>query len=392
MLAALAVLAAMTLAPTDVTATSATFHGTVDTPGTAYFQYGTSSTSYSKSTSPQAADGDVSAHVDDLAANTTYHVRLVSDSGNGNDVQFTTAANPKPPTVGNQHATAVTETGVHLSATLNPQGAATTYYFQYGRSAGYGNRSARITVPAGTTQLAVAADVTGLRPYSLYHWRIYATNSAGKTPGRDHTFRTARLATAVTLFADHGTVAWGRGVMLGGRVTGAGTNGMTLALQQDAFPFQTGFTTLRTTHASRDGGYLFSVDNVWTLTRYRVVSQTLHPLASVVAAVRAKARPTIGVRLLGRKRARISGKIRPAVTGELALQRRKASGGWTQIRRRALTDATRYSFKVWRARKVNRAYRVVVLPVKGAYSKAKTRAVVVSRRPGRARGHRAAAG
>ena len=89
---------------------------------------------------------------------------------------------------------------------------------------------------------------------------------------------------------------------------------------------------------------------------------------------------------------RISGTIRPAITGELSLQRRLASGRWAQVRHRELAGATKYSFKVWRTRKVNRAYRVVVLPVKGAYVKARTRAVLVTRRPARARGHRAAAG
>ena len=39
----------------------------------------------------------------------------------------------------------------------------------------------------------------------------------------------------------------------------------------------------------------------------------------------------IGVRNLGRKRARISGTIRPAITGELSLQRRLATGKWAQI-------------------------------------------------------------
>jgi hypothetical protein len=388
MLAALAVLAAMTGAATNVTANSATLNGTDDTAATTRFEYGTTSTYGLTTDDVPVVNGEAHADVNGLTPNTTYHFKIEG----GQDATFKTAPNPKPPTVGNQHATAATETGVHLSATLNPQGAATTYYFQYGRSTGYGNRTARISVPAGTAQVAVAADVAGLRPYTRYHWRIYATNSAGRTPGRDHTFRTARLATAVTLFSDHGTVPWGRGVMLGGRVTGSGTNGMSLALQQDAFPFQTGFTTLRTTHARNDGGYLFSVDNVWTLTRFRVVSQTLHPLYSAVTAVRAKARPTIHLRLLSRKRARISGKIQPAITGELSLQRRARSGRWFQVKHRTLTDSKRYSLKVWRARKVTRAYRVVVLPVKGAYTRAKTRKVVVSRRPGRARGHRAAAG
>jgi hypothetical protein len=393
MLALLAtVLIATTLPATDVTNTTATLNGSVQGATTAHFEYGTTS-SYGLQTPPQAvSDGAVSAPVTSLSPNTTYHFRIVSDAGNGEDVTFKTAANPTPPAISDQVASAVTESGAHLSATLDPNGAETTYYFQYGRSTSYGNRTDRITVPAGTAPIAVQADITGLRPYTRYHWRLYATNAAGKTPGRDHTFRTARLATAVSLYGSRTTVQWGRGLTLGGRVTGSGVNQMTLALEQQAFPFSAGFTEVRTTHAGSDGGYLFDVDNVWTLTRYRVVTQTLHPVTSAVLNVRVKPRVKIGARLLGRKRARISGTIAPAITGELSLQRRLKSGRWTQIKHRALAGATKYAFKVWRARKVNRAYRVVVLPVRGAYVKATTRAVVVSRRPARARGHRAAAG
>jgi hypothetical protein len=388
MLAVLAAVLAMTGSATNVTATSATLNGTDDTNTTTHFDYGTTTAYGLRTADVEVTGGQAQADVTGLTPDTTYHFRIAS----GADARFTTAPNPKPPSIGDQHATAVTASGAHLSATLNPNGAATTYYFQYGRSTGYGNRTARLTVPADAGPIAVAADLTGLRGYTRYHWRLYATNSAGKSPGRDHTFRTARVATALTLFADHTTVPWGRGVTLGGRVTGAGAKGMTLALEQQPFPFAAGFAPVRTTRAGSDGGYLFSVDNVWELTRYRVVSQTQTPLASAVATVRAKPRTSIKARILSRKRARISGTIRPAVTGELSLQRRLASGRWVQVKHRTLTGAQAYSFKVWRQRKVDRAYRVVVLPVKGAYVKATSRKVVVSRRPARARSHRAAAG
>lgn len=387
-----AVLVATTLPATDVTNTTATLNGTVQGATTAHFEYGTTS-SYGIVTPNQAvSDGPVSAAITGLSPNTTYHFRIVSDAGNGDDATFKTAANPTPPTISDQRASAVTESSAHLSATLDPNGAATTYYFQYGRSTSYGNRTERVTVPAGTDPIAVQADITSLRPYTRYHWRLYATNAAGKTPGRDHTLRTARLATAVTLYSSRGTVQWGRGVTLGGRVTGSGVNQMTLALQQQRFPFQEAFTEVRTTHAGSDGGFLFDIDNVWALTRYRVVTQTLHPVTSAVTAVRVKPRVNIRAGLVSRKRARISGTIAPAITGELSFQRRRKSGGWAQIRHRALTGATKYAFKVWRARKLTRAYRVVVLPVRGAYVKATSGAVLVSRRPARARGHRAAAG
>jgi Fibronectin type III domain len=308
----------------------------------------------------------------------------------GGDATFKTLPNPTPPLVSDQHATAVTTESVHFSGTINPNGAATTYYFQYGRSSSYGNRTTELTVPAGDP-VTVEADVSGLRPYTLYHWRLFARNAAGNTPGRDHTFRTGRLATALTFFSARSHVQYGRGVTLGGRVSGAGVNQMTLALQQERFPFGTGFADVRTTHAGEDGGYLFDIDRVWGLTRFRVVTRTQTPLTSAVVPVRVTPAAGIGVRNLGRKRARISGTLRPAITGELSLQRRLATGRWAQIKHRAITGAKTFSFKVFRARKVTRAYRVVVLPARGAYVKAATRTVFVSRRPARAKGHQAAA-
>jgi hypothetical protein len=381
-----ALASASTTPATNVTATSATLNGTDDTNATTTFQYGTS-TGYGLTAGPvPVTGGEAHADVAGLSANTTYHFKIAG----GQDATFKTLPNPTPPGITNQHASAATESGVHLSATLSPNGAETTYYFQYGRSSSYGNRTDPVTVPAGDP-FPVAADLTGLRPYTRYHWRLFARNAAGNTPGRDHTFRTARTASGLTLFGSHATVPWGRGVTLGGRVTGAGVHQMTLALEQERFPFGTGFQEVRTTHAGSDGGYLFSIDNVWTLTRYRVVTRTLTPVTSSVAAVRVAPRTTIAARTLSRKRARIAGTIRPAIIGELSLQRRLATGRWAQVRHRTVSGAKTFSFKVFRARKVNRAYRVVVLPARGAYVKAATRAVLVSRRPARAKGHQAAA-
>jgi len=387
LLATLALATMTTMPATNVTSSSATLNGTDDTNATTTFQYGTTS-AYGLTAGPvPVIAGEAHADVNGLSANTTYHFKIAG----GQDLTFKTLPNPTPPGITDQHATAVSPQQEHVSATLDPNGAATTYYFQYGRSTSYGNRSESVTVPAGDP-IAVAADLTGLRPYTRYHWRLFARNAAGNTAGRDHTFRTGRLATGLTIFSTRKTVQWGRGVTLGGRVSGFGANQMTLALEQEAFPFGTGFQELRTTHAGSDGGYLFSVDNVWGLTHFRVVTRTQTPVTSGELAVKVAPRTTIGARTLSRKRARIAGTLRPAITGELSLQRWLATGRWVQVKHRAIAGAKAFSFKVFRARKVNRAYRVVVLPARGAYVKTKTRNVIVSRRPARAKGHQAAAG
>ena len=388
-LATMAVLAASTLPATEVTNTSATLNGTTDTAGTAHFDYGTSASYGLLTPSEPVAPGAVSAQVTDLSPNTTYHFRLVVDGDTASDVTFRTEPNPTPPGVSKQVSSGVTTGGAHVSASLDPNGAETTYYFQYGRTTGYGTRTEQMTV-SGSDPVTVGAELTGLRPYTRYHWRLFARNVAGRTPGADRTFRTGRQATALSLFGSRKVVPYGRGVMVGGRVSGAGVRGMTLALEQQRFPFGSGFAEVATTHAGEDGGYLFSVDHVRGATRFRVVSRTLEPLTSAVALVRSRPRTTIGARLLSRKRARVTGTIKPAVTGELSLQR-FTSDGWQQVRHRAITGAKTFSFKVTRVRRVNRAFRVVVLPVRGAYVKATSKSVLVTRRPGRARGHRAAA-
>ena len=293
-LATLVALAAPVTTPaTNVTPTTATLNGTDDTNATTVFHYGTT-TAKTLTTDPVVVTGGV-AHADvaGLSANTTYHFAI----DGGQDLTFKTAPNPTPPLVSDQHATAVTTAGAHLAGKIDPKGAETTYYFQYGRSSSYGNRTAQVKVPAGDP-IAVAADISALRPYTLYHWRLFARNAAGNTPGRDHTFRTGRLATAVTFYSARAKVQYGSGVTLGGRVSGAGINQMTLALQQERFPFGTGFRDVRTTHAGQDGGFLFDVDHVWGLTRFRVVTQTQTPLTSTVAPVRVTPRTTIGVRNL----------------------------------------------------------------------------------------------
>jgi hypothetical protein len=383
----LALAGATTLPATDITNNSATLNGSLSGATSAHFEYGTTTAYGSTVTVPNPADGDVSAPAGVLSPNTTYHFKLFSDAGDGQDLTFRTEPNPTPPGVSKQIASGVTTSAAHVSATLDPNGAETTYYFQYGRTTNYGTRTEPLTA-SGTDPITVEGDLTGLRPYTRYHWRLFARNDAGRTPGADRTFRTGRQATALTLFGSRKVVPYGRGLMVGGRVSGAGVRGMTLALEQQRFPFGSGFAEIATTHAGEDGGYLFSVDHVRGATRFRVVSRTQEPLTSAVALVRSRPRTTIGARLLSRKRARVSGTIKPAVTGELSLQRFTAHG-WKQVRRRAIAGATTFGFKVTRVRRVNRAFRVVVLPVRGAYVKATTKSVLVTRRPGRARGHRA---
>jgi sugar lactone lactonase YvrE len=96
-----------------------------------------------------------------------------------------------PPLVETSAASAVAETAATLNGALDPQGAPTSYYFQYGTSAAYGSSTATTSAGSGNTHLSPATPLTGLKARTTYHDRLVAV-SAGKTYyGHDSVFRTA---------------------------------------------------------------------------------------------------------------------------------------------------------------------------------------------------------
>ena len=179
---------------TNVTSTSAQLNGTVNPNGssTTYrFEYGTT-TSYGTMTDPQlagsaVAPSAVNAALTGLTPNTTYHFRITASNAGGSvqgaDQTFTTAVSlPKATTAA---ATTVTTSGAQLNGTVNPSGAATTYYFEYGTTTSYGTATTSQSAGSGTADVAVNATLTGLNPGTTYHFRLVATNSAGSAQGAD---------------------------------------------------------------------------------------------------------------------------------------------------------------------------------------------------------------
>ena len=82
-------------------------------------------------------------------------------------------------------------TSAGLRGRVNPSGLATSYRFQYGRTAAYGQQTALVGAGAGTVFRPAAGKATALKPARLYHYRLVATNSFGTTRGLDRTFITA---------------------------------------------------------------------------------------------------------------------------------------------------------------------------------------------------------
>jgi hypothetical protein len=94
------------------------------------------------------------------------------------------------PTVTAQSASEQTASGATLNANINPNGAATTFWFQYGTTTSYGSVTATNSLSSGTTGVAVNAAVSGLLPGTTYHFQAVANNSGGTATGSDLAFAT----------------------------------------------------------------------------------------------------------------------------------------------------------------------------------------------------------
>jgi hypothetical protein len=109
------------------------------------------------------------------------------------------------PSVVTTAATAVTGTGATLNGTINPNGLATTYYFEYGTSITYGTTTPTAPAGNGTTNTNVNAPVIGLIAGTTYHYRLVGVNTDGTTYGADMTFApgaaslTTTAASAITM-------------------------------------------------------------------------------------------------------------------------------------------------------------------------------------------------
>jgi len=90
----------------------------------------------------------------------------------------------------------VTDTGAYLRGGVYPNGEATTYYWQYGTSATYGQRTRAASAGSGTDPVAAVGHLVNLLPGTRYHYRLVAVNAAGTTYGYDSTLITAGHASA----------------------------------------------------------------------------------------------------------------------------------------------------------------------------------------------------
>jgi len=119
-----------------------------------------------------------------LQPNNQYYVRAYATNeagtGYGQTVTFKTSGD-KPYSVSTDATNIMTKSAT-LNGNVNPNFLSTVITFEYGITTGYGNSiSSAETLNADNTNLAVHADISGLLPGTIYHFRLKAENSLGIT-------------------------------------------------------------------------------------------------------------------------------------------------------------------------------------------------------------------
>ncbi|MBI5099602.1 MAG: right-handed parallel beta-helix repeat-containing protein [Nitrospirae bacterium] len=119
---------------------------------------------------------------------------------------------PEPPGVTTNPATNLNIDSATLNAVVNPNGAETTVYFQWGTDISYGNNTSAQSIGSGTGNVNVTANLTGLSWGTTYHYRVAAANISGTTYGNDMSFITAPQSpsdlTATVISSSQVNLSW----------------------------------------------------------------------------------------------------------------------------------------------------------------------------------------
>ena len=190
---------AETNAAGSITETGATLKATVNPEAKAtsyYFEYGTTTSYGSKTAEASAGSGtsnvEESKAITGLTASTTYDYRVVASNSDGTtDGSNHTFATTAKPVVETKKATGISETGATLNGTVNPKGAETKYYFEYGtKEKELTKTTAEASAGSGTASVEESKAITGLTASTTYYFRIVAKNGDGTTDGGELSFST----------------------------------------------------------------------------------------------------------------------------------------------------------------------------------------------------------
>jgi hypothetical protein len=178
--------------PAEIT----TNQGTLQLVATVYPSTANQSVTWAIVPGTGAASIDQNGLVTGIANGIVYGVAYAVQDPNVSDSILITLTNQTAavPTAVTLPATNILDVSATLNGMVNANTLTANVTFAYGTSTFYG-QTAPANPPSvtGNTDTPVSADVTGLSPNTLYHFRVNANNAAGGSSGADLTFSTGNV-------------------------------------------------------------------------------------------------------------------------------------------------------------------------------------------------------
>lgn len=194
---------------TNIARTTANLNGQINPKNsetTFWFEYGLTSNLGAIATPQSAGSGNSSANVSASVANlqplTKYYFRLDAQNQfgtvNGQILNFTTNGPiaATTPNVNTNSVNAITSSSAKLNASVNPNGYATTYWFEYSNNSSFPAGSVSSTpqqsLSDGALAVNVSANIISLTNNTKYYARVVARNQYGTVRGDIVSFTTKK--------------------------------------------------------------------------------------------------------------------------------------------------------------------------------------------------------
>ena len=144
--------------------------------------------------------GDYSMMSVDPVDNTTfwYTTEYIQSTGTANwRTRITSFLFDDSPTIITNPASLIGTAFATLNGSVNANGYATSYHFEWGTTTSYGNSTPTTSAGSGTALNPVTYPLTGLSPATMYHCRLVGVSSEGTSYGSDQSFTTDCPPTAI---------------------------------------------------------------------------------------------------------------------------------------------------------------------------------------------------
>lgn len=109
-----------------------------------------------------------------------------------------TVTGPAAPVVVTGSASGLGESEATLNGSVDPSEQETTYFFEYGPTSAYGQKTTEEPAGSGASPVSKSATVSGLAAATTYHYRLVAKNATGTSFGGDRSFSTLGPPSATT--------------------------------------------------------------------------------------------------------------------------------------------------------------------------------------------------